>query len=148
MPRASSPTNAAAISYNTKEIRPSLVMGFLALAALGSMLGLYSFLINILTSQFIITRTVSLSNGTNLQYRISRLYYFFRSTITVLSAPGGLDYGIALPLLCAILACLLFLTPGIQFYSNYKKQKNVQWFRSYLTFSVKISHYSDRKSVV
>ena len=37
-----------------------------------------------------------------------------------------LHYGIALPLLCAILACLLFLTPGIQFYSNYKKQKNVQ----------------------
>ena len=36
-----------------------------------------------------------------------------------------LHYGIALPLLCAILACLLFLTPGIQFYSNYKKQKNV-----------------------
>jgi putative membrane protein len=37
-----------------------------------------------------------------------------------------LHYGIALPLLCAILACLLFLIPGIQFYSNYKKQKNVQ----------------------
>ncbi|MFC2499115.1 hypothetical protein [Capnocytophaga granulosa] len=35
-------------------------------------------------------------------------------------------YGIALPLLCAVLACLLFLIPGIQFYTNYKKQRDVQ----------------------
>ena len=34
-------------------------------------------------------------------------------------------YGIALPLLSAVLACLLFLIPGIQFYTNYKKQMNV-----------------------
>ena len=33
-------------------------------------------------------------------------------------------YGIALPLLSAVLACLLFLIPGIQFYTNYKKQMN------------------------
>ena len=32
-------------------------------------------------------------------------------------------YGIALPLVSSLLACLLFLIPGIQFYFNYKKQK-------------------------
>ena len=31
-----------------------------------------------------------------------------------------------LPLLSSILACLLFLVPGIRFYSDYKRQRNVQ----------------------
>jgi putative membrane protein len=35
------------------------------------------------------------------------------------------QYGIFLPLLCSIVACLLFLIPGIQLYIHYKKQQNV-----------------------
>ena len=36
------------------------------------------------------------------------------------------SYGIALPLISSLLACLLFFIPGVHFYFNYKKQKNVQ----------------------
>ena len=35
------------------------------------------------------------------------------------------QYGIFLPLLCSIVACLLFLIPGIQLYIHHKKQQNV-----------------------
>ena len=35
------------------------------------------------------------------------------------------QYGIFLPLLCSIIACLLFLIPGIQLYIHHKKQQNV-----------------------
>jgi len=35
------------------------------------------------------------------------------------------QYGIFLPLLCSIVACLLFLIPGVQLYIHHKKQQNV-----------------------
>ena len=35
------------------------------------------------------------------------------------------QYGVYLPLLSSVLACLLFLIPGVQLYIHYKKQQNV-----------------------